>query len=671
MDKVTNRIIDTTDRKKQENSQGNAEGFGSPDEIGPRLQQLRKQHGYTESKIDKSIDDSKGYKLEEEQDSGGIFIRLNNFIRLQKKVDEIRKAKGCIFIVSNRGPMGYNRVSNEAFKEVYGAGGVAVALRSVKSCTKDLVRFLSMPLERDDRNAQAAMEKLGYIPLEKQENNRSSNKTNREILLRRSSSMNDIEQKGTEIAKNGFLPDNIEQSVSSQYLGETLPTSFYQSTPAQALPIDQPRIFEMIQQSEQSNIKSVDNNFVADNDITDEDINKYYNKFSNTFLWFTFHGMGEYISESAEDIKNHWESYRKVNQAFANKLSKMIEKDQEQGKKPIVMLNDYHLFCVSAMLRAKHPNIVLQHFIHIPWPEPQIFLDEPRKIVNGIYKGLSGNDIIGFQTEKDATNFLKGVQWFLPYAEVNFNESTVRWKDGHNTRVRVYPISIDVDKTRQMAKAANRESAKAADRESVKEMKKIMSAGRMDLIKNDVGVLESYGLMLDKHPKIHGKVIFTPRLVPSRQSVEAYKNLQKDIIRTIAEVNKRYSTESWTPIIPDYENNHKDALGKMMDADVVVVGSLADGMNMVALEAATVMKQGVLVLSAKAGAHGLLKEGVLSVNDPRNTQEMADHLYEALMMSPEERRSKTARARKIVEKNDLLQWQYKQFSDICDVLKTK
>ena len=197
------------------------------------------------------------------------------------------------------------------------------------------------------------------------------------------------------------------------------------------------------------------------------------------------------------------------------------------------------------------------------------------EIVKGIYEGLSGNDIIGFQTEKDATNFLKGVLHFLPEAEVNLNESTVRWKNGQNTQVRVYPISIDVDKTRKMAKVTNRES--------VKEMKKIMSAGRMDLIKNDVRVLESYGWMLDHHPNIHRKVIFTPRLVPSRQGVEIYKNLQKEVKRAIAEINKKYSTDSWMPIIPDYGNDHKDALRKMVDADVVVVGSLADGMNLVAL----------------------------------------------------------------------------------------
>ena len=653
MDKITNKSTNIINRKKQENFQGNAEGFGSPNEISPYLQQLRNQHGFIESKNNKAIgdykdcenqeeagssgstseigtslqqlrnlhyrfsaskndveliEDSKNRKWEGEQDSDGVFIK--NFLRLQENVDEIRKAKGSIFIVSNRGPMGYKRESDEAevFEEVYGAGGVSVALRSIKKRTKGLARFLSMPMERGDRAAQAAMEKLGYVPLKEKENNGSSNKNDRGSLSYRSFSMNDIEQRGIKLEEN------------------------------------------------------VVNEFVADKDITEEDFENYYNKFCNIFLWLSFHGMHECILESDVGIKS-WEGYSKVNQAFANKLSKMIEKDQEQGKKPIVMLNDYHLLHVSSMLRKEHPNIVLQHFIHIPWPEPQNLRDEPWKIVKGIYEGLSGNDIIGFQTEKDATNFLKGVLHFLPEAEVNLNESTVRWKNGQNTRVRVYPISIDVDKTRKMAKVTNRES--------VKEMKKIMSAGRMDLIKNDVRVLESYGWMLDHHPNIHRKVIFTPRLVPSRQGVEIYKNLQKEVKRAIAEINKKYSTDSWMPIIPDYGNDHKDALRKMVDADVVVVGSLADGMNLVALEAASIMEQGILVLSAKAGAHELLKEGVLSVNDPRNTQEMADRLYEALMMSPGERRSKTAIARKTVEKNDLLQWQCKQFSDICGVLKSK
>jgi trehalose 6-phosphate synthase len=331
------------------------------------------------------------------------------------------------------------------------------------------------------------------------------------------------------------------------------------------------------------------------------------------------------------------------------------------------------------MLRKKHQNIVLQQFIHIPSPEPENLSkpenlhDRPSEIVEDIYKGLSGkdiykglsgNDILGFQTKKDATNFLEGVKRFLPDdAKVNLNESTISWENGHSTQVRVYPISIDVDKTREMANAANRESAK--------EMKKIISVGRMDPTKNDVRIFRGYDLMLEQHPEVRGSVIFAPRLVPSRQEVPAYQQLRQDIEETIKGTNEQFGDGSYTPIQPNYGNDQMHAVGQMASADVVAVIPEKDGMNMVALEAVSIMEDGVLVLSEKAGAHEQLKEGVLSVGDPKNIKEIADRIFEALKMSPEERQRRTAVARKVVEKNDLFQWQFNQFSDIYEVLKSK
>ncbi|HEY7416462.1 MAG TPA: trehalose-6-phosphate synthase, partial [Ktedonobacteraceae bacterium] len=168
---------------------------------------------------------------------------------------------------------------------------------------------------------------------------------------------------------------------------------------------------------------------------------KYYEKVSNETLWFLQHYLYDPIqgSSSIRKLQDAWENgYCVANQALADAINEEIEREDTMS---VVMLQDYHLYLVPAMIRQRHPSIIMQHFIHIPWPDVRCWHFLPSNMVQAIYKGLVGNDIVGFQTDRDARNFLEGAKTLLDGAVVDFEEGAVWWQ-GHRTMTRAYPISI-------------------------------------------------------------------------------------------------------------------------------------------------------------------------------------------------------------------------------------
>ena len=330
------------------------------------------------------------------------------------------------------------------------------------------------------------------------------------------------------------------------------------------------------------------------------------------------------------------------------------------------------------MLRERHPTILLQHFLHIPWPKPKVWKELPAKMVKDIYRGMCGNDIIGFQTNQDAQNFLKGAQIYLPDAEINFKKSTVR-RQKHATQMRVYPISISIEKVREMAykesdKHNNRDIKKAIkdvleERKSIQgfpeKRLKILRVDRIEPTKNILVGFQAYNLLLERYPQWRGKVVFRCRLVPSREGVPIYQALRAEIDDKIEEINKKYGKENWTPIDVFIGRDYAGALAEMISYDVLLVNPIKDGMNLVAKEGVVVnQNDGLLVLSQEAGAFHELKNGAIPLASPRNLEETTEALQEALTMSPEKRKIRAAMMRKVVERHDLVLWLSRQFHDL-------
>ena len=186
---------------------------------------------------------------------------------------------------------------------------------------------------------------------------------------------------------------------------------------------------------------------------TPEAYEGYYNTIANPLLWFLQHSMWDVPRAPVID-KTTWQAwengYVAVNKEFAGAI---IQNVRGVSKSPLVMLQDYHLYLAARFVRSgmrpsERPTIL--HFIHIPWPGPEYWQILPPTMRHEILDSLCAVDVLGFQTNADALNFIRTCESFLPRAYVNFKRGRV-WYRNHATYVRDFPISIDVSTLRQLA----------------------------------------------------------------------------------------------------------------------------------------------------------------------------------------------------------------------------
>ncbi len=393
---------------------------------------------------------------------------------------------------------------------------------------------------------------------------------------------------------------------------------------------------------------------------------KHYEQICNTLLWFLQHYLYDPTdgSTSASKLQDAWENgYYVANRAIADAVNVEIER---QDTTPIVMLHDYHLYLAPAMICERHPSVIMQQFIHIPWPDIRCWQFLPSKMAQAIYNGLAGNDIIGFQTERDARNFLEGARTLLDGAVVDFEEGAVWWQ-GHRTQARAYPISISVLEERHLVQS--RAGKRAAEKVlPLLGEKTIMRVDRIEPTKNIVRGFQAYAQLFDEHPELLGNVKFLAYLVPSRQSMPEYKRYNAEVMKIIQEINQRYGTDEWIPIEAFSGNDRTQALAAMQYYDVLLVNPIIDGMNLVAKEGPIVnLCDGVLVLSRTAGAFQQMGKASIPTS-PTDVAETAQALYKALLLPSDERRIKAALARQIVERQDLNKWLQRQIADINELL---
>jgi len=392
--------------------------------------------------------------------------------------------------------------------------------------------------------------------------------------------------------------------------------------------------------------------------IAKEAYRKHYEKVSNELLWFLQHYMYDPTQDatSTKRLQDAWENgYTVANQAIAHAVNAEIEREETV---PVVMLQDYHLYLAPAMIRQQHPSIIMQHFIHIPWPDIRCWHFLPSKIAQAIYQGLVGNDIIGFQTQRDARNFLEGARTLLDGAVVDFEEGAVWWQ-GHRTQTRAYPISISISEERKVVHSTAGKRAAEAIKPLLREHT-IMRVDRIEPTKNIMRGFQAYSQVLEKHPELHGKVVFLAYLVPSRQALSMYRRFDADVRSLIDKINHTYGTDDWTPIQAFFGNDRVRALAAMQFYDVLL--------NLVAKEGAVVnQRDGVIVLSRTIGAFQQLAKGSIPTS-PIDVEETAEALYEALMLSADERKIKATTVRQAVERSDLTVWIASQIHDLNDLL---
>jgi trehalose 6-phosphate synthase len=393
----------------------------------------------------------------------------------------------------------------------------------------------------------------------------------------------------------------------------------------------------------------------------------HYGTFCNRVLWFAQHGLarGMDASLTPEEVWRAWvDGYEPANLAFGRAVAASA-----RSRDPVVFVQDYQLYRAPRVVRALLPESSILHFSHIPWPGPDAWDPVPPAVRRKMLRGLLGADILGFQDDRSAQGFLQSCQTDLPDAEVRTDTRRVRL-GLRDTAVRVYPISVDpaVLRADLDGAAARRHRATLSGRTG--EIT-IVRVDRVDPIKNIPLGFRAFGRLLERRPDLVGRAKFLAFLVPSRTSIGEYQREYADVLASVAEVNARFGRAEYVPIQVFYENNRLQALAGMSLADVVLVNSVADGMNLVAKEAPIVNdRPAALVLSTRTGAWTELGGAALGV-DPHSIEGTAAALEAAISMPHRERVVRAAELRRRIESYDIWDWIDQQCADLGALCRAK
>lgn len=389
---------------------------------------------------------------------------------------------------------------------------------------------------------------------------------------------------------------------------------------------------------------------------------KYYNVFSNPLLWFLQHYMwnSPYTPNIDASTQDAWDNgYVAVNQAFADGV---VAEMRRPGTAPVAMIHDYQLYLVGRMVREAVPWALLSHFVHVPWPSSGSWRLLPSSLRRQILDGLLANDLVGFQTVQSARDFLYSVEAFLPEARLDLGGWKVSYRE-HSTRVGVYPTSVDVTALRRAASSPRVQEYQARIA-AMRSEQTIVRVDRVDPSRNIVRGFRAFEIMLERHPELARRVTFLAFLTPSRTRVREYQRYGEEVTAVVNAINSRHGDDGWQPIKIFLENNYLQALAALRLYDVLLVNSVADGMNLVAKEGPMVnTRDGVLVLSEGTGAFDQLRSACLEVA-PTDLEGTAQALYVALSMDASERQSRTARLRELLDQTDVTDWLYAQFMDL-------
>lgn len=394
--------------------------------------------------------------------------------------------------------------------------------------------------------------------------------------------------------------------------------------------------------------------------LTAEERDKFYYGFSNEVIWPLFHDLPANCNFNPA----FWRVYQQVNRKFARVLAK------RSNHGDFIWVHDYHLMEVARELRSLDVQSRLGFFLHIPFPSLDIFLKLPWRF--DILRSLLEFDLLGFQTLHDRRNFVQCVRMLMKDVSVQgkgqvltlrFEVPTVAAGRGvavmdREIRVGAFPIGIDYKSYAE--RAASEQVAVLARyfHDNLGGRQLILGVDRLDYTKGIPIRLEAFRNALSRYPGLHHKVTLIQHVVPSREDIAEYSNLRLEIEHLVSEINGEFTQSGWVPIHYIFRNlNLTELLAYYRAADIALITPLKDGMNLVAKEYCTAKPDdnGVLILSEFAGAAGQLQKGALLVN-PHDIEAVADRIYEAFAMWPDERRARMRRLRRSIRETDIFWW---------------
>lgn len=378
-----------------------------------------------------------------------------------------------------------------------------------------------------------------------------------------------------------------------------------------------------------------------------EEIEGYYDGFSNGVIWPLFHDF----SPNTVCDPEYWTTYREVNRKFAAAVSRIADVND------LVWVHDYHLMLCAHSLRKCGVKSLLGYFHHIPFPSPDLLQKLPWR--TDILNGLLRYDLIGFQTERDKANFVACVRRYIRGVRLRRAGDCMRIRVGEiTTTVGAFPISIDSAGFEDAASSDEVLTRSAEIKAAFSGEQLILGVDRLDYTKGLCERLRGFEHLLEHNSDLRGKVRFVQVVVPSREEIDRYADLRSDLERLIAEVNGRYATPTWTPITYMHRSiTHAELVALYRAADVMAVTPLKDGMNLVAKEfcAARTDEKGALVLSEMAGAAAELRVGALVVN-PYDTGAVSRAMRSGLAMNAAEQQRRMHVMRRVIRDHDVFRW---------------
>lgn len=375
--------------------------------------------------------------------------------------------------------------------------------------------------------------------------------------------------------------------------------------------------------------------------ISKEEENGYYYGFANEGLWPLCHIAHTRPIFRSED----WFYYRSVNQKFAD----VALEELKNIDNPCLLIQDYHFALLPKMIKEKRPDAKIALFWHIPWPNPEVFGICPWQ--KELLDGMLGADLIGFQTQYHCNNFLDTVDRIL--------ESRISWekfsvtKEEHTTLIKPFPISI-ASSDEQLV-----EKIKVSPLEELRIKTKFLGLGvdRLDYTKGIIERFRAVERFLEKYTSYQGEFTFVQIGAPSRIHIKRYHDFLAEVEAEAERINWKFKTKGWRPIVYlKKHHSHEEILPFYKRADVCMVTSLHDGMNLVAKEFVLARddNNGALILSCFAGASKELQDALII--NPYDIEQGADAIYHALNMDIEEKKSRMERMRKTVKEHNIYKW---------------
>ena len=394
--------------------------------------------------------------------------------------------------------------------------------------------------------------------------------------------------------------------------------------------------------------------------LTKEEEEGYYYGFANEGLWPLCHIAHTRPIFRAQD----WHHYQEVNRKFT---AAVLEEIKDVAN-PVVLVQDYHFALMPAMIKERRPDARVAIFWHIPWPNPEAFGICPwqRQLVDG----LLGADLIGFHIQSHCNNFLQTVDRVV--------ESRVDWEhfsvSRQNHRTIVHPFPISVDLTEDEPADTDRYGANYVDRSALLHDIGVDAAfigvgvDRVDYTKGIQERFQAVERFLEKYPKYRQQFTFIQIGAPSRTHIKRYHDLMAELEAEAERINWRFQTSRWKPIIfLNRQHNHEEIERYYRAADLCMVTSLHDGMNLVAKEflAARRDERGVLILSQFTGAARELRDALL-VN-PYDIDQTAEAIRVAIEMEPEEKQMRVHRMRRVIKEQNIYRWAGSLITELCEL----